>query len=397
MVKQWSIQTRYLVLVIMLLMLAALVYYARALIGPLVIAALLAYVLEPSVTLLVRQTRLSRRVSVVIVYVSFLILLAAVPATLAPVLLTQIDDIRVELASLEAGMNEMLSHANLLGIPLLPNVQEGEIQDFFSILYEPQRILGVLMAATENLAWILIIFVSTFYFLLDGDRLQTWVFNLLPSPYDVDIRHLHDQIQYIWQAYLRGQILLMLIIGLLTWFMGIAVGLRGALLLGIVAGALDVIPSLGPAVAMMIAAVVAFFEGSSYLPISRLWFTVLVVGLFLGIQAFENVWLRPRILSERLRLHPAVVFVAIVGALALAGVVAALVVVPVISSAQIISRYLLHRILDKDPWTTEAASVPGAGNQAPDISAAPSSLGEEAALAANPALLQPTQSPPEQP
>jgi predicted PurR-regulated permease PerM len=350
MVKQWSVQTRYLVLIILLLLLAVLIYFARALISPLVVAALLAYVLEPGVSLLVRQTRLSRRASVVFTYLSFLILLISVPAILAPVMLAQIDDIRMELANIETTLNELLTRANLLGIPLLPNMEEGEIQDFFSILYEPERIFGILLAATENLAWILIIFVTTFYFLLDGDRLRDWTFNLFPAPYDDDVRRLHDQIRNIWQAYLRGQLLLMFIIGLLTWFMGVAVGLRGALLIGIVAGALDVIPSLGPAVAMLIAAVVAFFEGSSYLPISRLWFSLLVVGLFIGIQAFENVWLRPRILSERLRLHPAVVFVAIVGALSLAGVVAALVIVPLISTVQILSRYLLRRVFGLEPW-----------------------------------------------
>jgi predicted PurR-regulated permease PerM len=380
---RWSVQTRYLVLIILLLLLAALLYYARVLIGPLVIAALLAYVLEPSCTLLAQKTRLPRRWAVVVVYLLFLVLLAGIPATVAPVMLMQIDEIRAELALLETNLSEFLEHANLLGIPLLPASGSGEVQDFFSILYEPQRIFGVLIAATENLAWILIIFVTTFYFLLDGERLREWVYCQVPTEYQEDLRRLHTQIQEIWQAYLRGQLLLMLIIGLLTWIMGLAVGLRGALLIGIVAGVLDVIPSLGPVVAMLIAGVVAYLEGSTYLPLSRMWFTVLVVGLFMGIQAFENVWLRPRILSRSLRLHPAVVFVAIVGALSLAGVVAALVVVPLISTMQIVFRYLLRKVTGLDPWP-ETAHVSALPNPPQVVRMTPDPLVPEAAAAIQP-------------
>jgi predicted PurR-regulated permease PerM len=279
------------------------------------------------------------------------VLLAGVPATVAPVMLSQIDEIRSELDSLEASLSELITHANLLGIPLLPTM--GEEQDFFTILYEPQRIFGVLLAATENLAWILIILVTTFYFMLDGERLRNWVYKQVPQDYQYDLRRLHRSLQEIWQAYLRGQLLLMFTIGLMTWIMGMAVGLRGSLLIGILAGALDVIPSLGPAVAMVIAGVVAYFEGSTFLPLSRVWFTVLVVGLFMGIQVVENVWLRPRIFSKSLRLHPAVVFVAIVGALALAGVVAALVVVPLISSVRVLARFLLRKVMGENPWAEE--------------------------------------------
>jgi predicted PurR-regulated permease PerM len=355
MAKAWSVQTRYLVLIVLLLLAAMLIYYARSLIGPLVIAALLAYVLDPATAMLMRKTRLSHKGSVVIVYMLFLVLLAGVPATVAPVMLSQIDDIRGELDSLEASLSEFAAHANLLGIPLLPAM--GEEQDFFTILYEPQRIFGVLLAATENLAWILIIFVTTFYFMLDGERLRNWVYKQVPQDYQYDLRRLHRNLQEIWQAYLRGQLLLMFTIGLLTWIMGMAVGLRGSLLIGILAGALDVIPSLGPAAAMVIAAVVAYFEGSTFLPLSRVWFTVLVVGLFMGIQVVENVWLRPRIFSKSLRLHPAVVFVAIVGALALAGVVAALVVVPLISSVRVLARFLMRKVMGDNPWAEEEAEA----------------------------------------
>jgi predicted PurR-regulated permease PerM len=355
--KQWSLYTRYLVLVIVLLLLLGLLYYARALISPLVIAALIAYILEPAVSFLVNKARMRRKIAAPIVYAFFLVLLASIPAILTPIIFTQMDEIRAELGKIEHSLEELLIQVNLLGIPFFPDVQPGEIQDVFATLFNPQRVFGVLRAATENLAWILIIFVVTFYFLLDSERLYAWFISITPRPYQDDVSRLMQEIKLIWQSYLRGQLLLMVTVGVLTWIMGLIVGLPGALFIGLLAGALDVIPSLGPMVAMIIAGIVAYIEGPTYLPISRFWFVLLVVGLFMAIQVFENVWLRPRILSTRLRLHPALVFVAIIGALALAGVVAALVVVPIISSGALLGRYIFRKILGEDPWPVEASPI----------------------------------------
>lgn len=349
--QTWSIQTRYLALIIMLLLIAALVSYASALISPLVVAALLAYVLDPAVNFLMRVVRIKKKLAVILVYVSFLLLLASIPAILTPIIVTQFDNIQREFSDLQRSIENLLARAELLGIPLLPgDPGVTNLSEMFAVLFNPERLFGVLLAATANLAWILIIMVTTFYFLLDGERLRIAMYRIVPDAYQDDVYRLHLKLKIIWQSYLRGQLLLMLIVGVLTWALTAAVGLPGALVIGLIAGVLDVIPSVGPLVAMIAAALVAFVLGSTILPLSPFWFTLLVIGLFIAIQAFENIWLRPRIFSHRLRLHPAVVVVAIVGALAMAGVVAALVIVPLISSLEIVGRYVYRRILGEDPW-----------------------------------------------
>jgi predicted PurR-regulated permease PerM len=256
----------------------------------------------------------SRRLVVPLVYAAFLIMLAAIPAVFAPVIYAQLDAIQAEILSFQESFDEFLLRANLTGL-----VQGDDITDFFSFLYNPQRIFGVMLAATENLAWILIITVSTFYILLDWDRLRAFILESPPEPYRQDIQIIYSRVKGIWQAYLRGQLVLMITVGILSWLAGSLVGLPDALLIGIIAGALDIIPSLGPIVAMVIATLVAFFQGSIFLDISNIWFAVLILGIFTTIQMIENIWLRPRILSQRVHLHPALVFVAIVGSLGSGG------------------------------------------------------------------------------
>lgn len=351
----WSIQTRYLVLVILMLLLAALVYFARALIGPLVVAALIAYVLDPAVSLIGSRFRVHRRFAVPIVYSLFLLNLIAIPAVLTPIVIDQVETMRLELNNFQARYEEVIIDGTVFGVPFVQDRISIDIQNLLLPILQPQQVFGVLQVATENLAWILVIFVTTYYFLLDSARMRNWFIRLVPHTYQSDAMILYRQVKDVWQAYLRGQLLVMVIIGTLTWFTGMVVGLPDALLIGILAGALDVIPSIGPVVAMVVAAIVAFLGGSTYLPLSNFWFMVLVLGLFAGIQFFENVWLRPRILGHRLHLHPAVVFVAIVGALVLAGVVVALVIVPIIRSCEILGRYILRRILGLDPWSDTSA------------------------------------------
>jgi nucleotide-binding universal stress UspA family protein len=147
-------------------------------------------------------------------------------------------------------------------------------------------------------------------------------------------------------------------VGVLTTLASAVVGLRGAVVLGLLAGALDLIPSLGPTAALLVAVSLAWFNGSAHLDIPRGWFTVLVIVIFNGIQLAENLWLQPRIIGRVVRLNAGLVFVAVVGALASAGALAALIIVPVLGSARVIGSYLHKRILGLPPWseTTERSS-----------------------------------------
>lgn len=149
----------------------------------------------------------------------------------------------------------------------------------------------------------------------------------------------------------------MLLVGVLTGLGSAAVGLPSAVALGLLAGALELIPSLGPTAAMVVAAVIAWFEGSAYLPLSNAWFTVVVIALYSLVQLVENVWLQPHIMGRSLRLQPGLVFVAVVGALTLMGALVALIIVPLIGSVGVVGRYIHRRMLGLEPWP-EAVDSP---------------------------------------
>jgi predicted PurR-regulated permease PerM len=353
----WSKTARYLTIVIALAGFIWALSAVKALIGPLVIAALLAYILNPAVTLSTTHTKLSHKSSASLVYLLLLTGLVAVSLIFGPMVIGQARNLALELQGIRGQLEGFLaSPMTFLGLELPLDETLTEFQRLLAQLLKPEKAFKALQAATTNLAWILVILVTTYYLLRDWERLREWLFALVPGAYQSDLRRLHQEIKVVWQAYLRGQLLLMLLVGVLTGLGAATVGLRGAAVLGLLAGALDLIPSLGPTAATVTAAVIAWFEGSAHLRLSNAGFTVLVVALYVSIQLLEEVWLRPRIMGQSLKLHPSLVFVAVVGALALGGVLIALIIVPLLGSAGIVGRYLHRRILGLVPWPKVADS-----------------------------------------
>ena len=109
----------------------------------------------------------------------------------------------------------------------------------------------------------------------------------------------------------------------------------------------------------VVAAVVSIFAGSTYLPVSNLAFMLIIVGIFSVIQVLENIWLRPRIMGQSLNIHSAIVFIAIIASLALAGVLTALIIIPVLASIGVLARYLHAKIFDQEPWPSPPISQNG--------------------------------------
>lgn len=353
--KSWSKTTRYLALVLVLIFLVAMTVAASALIGPLAVSALLAWLLNPAVTFFSNHTKLRRHWAVLIVYLFSLTVIVALTTILALIAPSQIQNIATELQDVYLVVFEQIetqyaSPIYLFGFELnLAEIVDNIPMDP-SFLVRPDILWQWMMAASTNLTWLLVILVTTFYLLQDWPRLREWLISLGPEAYQDDFHRVYEEIRGVWQRYLRGQLRLSLMIGFLTTLLLITIGLPGAVAFGILAAIFDVILTIGPLIVMAAAAVVAFFAGSTFLPISNLWFMLLVLGIFALVQSVENVWMRPRIMGSSLNMHPGVVFVAIIGALSLAGILAALIVVPVLGSTAVVGHYIHAKIMDIPPW-----------------------------------------------
>jgi predicted PurR-regulated permease PerM len=96
-------------------------------------------------------------------------------------------------------------------------------------------------------------------------------------------------------------------------------------------------------------------EGSNYLPISNLWFALITLGTYLLLNNIKTIWLQPRILGHSVRMHEGIVFVAIIISIMLGGVLAVLVVVPLLATVSVVGRYVRRRLISEPDALAEAA------------------------------------------
>lgn len=349
----WSPSTRYLVLALVLILLAVWAWQMREIFQPLMLAALIAYFLSPAVSFLSARARLERRLAANLVYFAALALFITLPVTVLPALFDEfqslINDLNRALDDLQVYLSEPRRVGNLsfyLGslLPALRAPVSGVI------VPEPEDALRLLETTSRNFLWFLVVVVGAYYLVTDWDRLREWFIRLAPESEQPDLRRLYERIRAIWVGYLRGQIRLIVILATIYSLAWVAIGLPGAVILGLLAGLLNLLPEVGPFAAALLATVIALIEGSTYLPLSNLWFAALTLGVYLLLNNFKTIWLQPRILGHSVLLHEGVVFVAIIAAVVLQGVLGVLIVVPLLATFGVIGGYLRRKLLGLPPF-----------------------------------------------
>jgi len=352
--KNWSQEARNLALAFFIVLLLLGAWYIRDIFKPLIIAGLIAYIIYPAINAIKnRFPRLSHGLVVNLVYFTVLAVTLAIPVTLFPILVREFQNLITDLQDLPVLVESFFNQPLVIAgysfniAPMLPNFGET-FKAFLNTI--PGNLLNILESTSLYAGWFLIILVTIYYLLMDWNKVRRWLSMIPPRKYYWDGVHVYMQIKRVWSAYLRGTLALMFIVGLAFTIVYLAIGLPGALIIGILAGLLSLIPELGPFISAVIAAAVALVEGSYFLPMSNFWFAVLVIIIYIVLINLKSLWLRPRIMGRSVHLHEGLVFVAIMAAIIFQGILGALIVIPVLASAVVISRYLRRRILGQSPF-----------------------------------------------
>jgi predicted PurR-regulated permease PerM len=323
----WSTTARWIVAISGAIGFIWLLVAALPLVEALAIAALLAYLLNPFVNMLMRRSRLNRTLAVMVIYTILLLIIASLPATLGALAFGQFQNFRVNLGQAIQEIQTWVSRPifimgfKLSSQSLVENINQA-IGRAVTII--PGGSLGVLSGITTNLLWGLVIVISLYYFLKDGPKIKPWVVSLLPPEYKPDGSRLLDEIDDVWRVFLRVQILIFIILAIL-------------LLIG--------------------SFVVVLLYQAGLIPFSWIGLIVVLVIVYALIQQVDNLWLRPLWMGQRLRLHPGIVFVGLVGALALSGFLGAIIIVPMMASIKVIGGYVHCKLLGQPPWS-EAEEPP---------------------------------------
>lgn len=328
-----------------LIMAAAALYVLRGVLVPFVAGMAIAYLLDP-VCDRIERWGCSRTLATTVVTVLFVLIFAGVLLLLAPLIQSQVVDLIARgpqlLESLTRRAGPLIAlveqHLSLEEVGQLRSMLGGQAGGI--LRWIGQALAGVLSSGLALFSILSLLFITpivTFYLLRDWDRLMARLDNLLPRQHAEVIRQQARLIDETLAGYARGQATVCLV---LAAFYGVGltlVGLDFGLAVGIASGLLSFIPFVGTITGFIAAIAIAIAQFSEWTSV------MLVAGVFIGGQVLEGNFLTPKLVGDKIGLHPVWVIFALLAGGALFGFVGVLLALPVSAIVGVLVRFGIDR------------------------------------------------------
>lgn len=325
-----------------------------------VISIILAYIINPLVSYL-ETKKISRRLGVLIVYVGFVLIFVVLFLVVLPKTIQELRNLFTSLPNLVNDVNlRILDSAdhiekvtNIDMSRILKNIQDGIEQYLNSIqtgLVERLRSMASGMyAAFGRMVSFVLVLILTYYFTVDKNRIKVKLYKLIPSNYRSDILYLGSEINAAMLEFVKGKLLLAVIVGVMTTIMLLILGVNFAVAIGLITIVADIIPYIGP----FLAFIPAFFFSVMDSWTKAIWVSI----FFVFLQWAENNLFAPKILGKRTGLHPAVVLLCIVIGGGTFGVIGMILSVPVFSILTILKNFTMMKWRDHKQRKNEVKKV----------------------------------------
>lgn len=330
-----------------------LVYLLSSILLPFVAGMAIAYFLDPLADRLERRGA-PRWLATTLVLLFFVLVAASAVLVVVPIIQAQVADFTEAWPRYEQALRARVMPAveRLLG-----QLTDREVEDLRTAAGERagQAVswLGTLLGglwsgglALFNVVSLLVITpVVAFYLLRDWDQMVARIDQWLPRDHAPTIRAEFREIDRTLAGFVRGQSLVCLILGT---FYGVGltlVGLNFGLLIGFVAGLLSFVPYVGSIIGFVVSVGIALAQYDNYVMVA------VVAGIFFLGQAVEGNFLTPKLVGDRIGLHPVWVIFALLAGAALFGFVGVLLAVPVAAALGVLIRFGLQRYLDSRYYT----------------------------------------------
>lgn len=309
-----EISHRTIVFTAVFLIFAWVLYYIRDILLQLFVSLLLTAILNPLVGRLTRL-KLPRPIAIFAVYIILFGLFGSAIAGIIPPMVDQTTNFVNRLPT-------YMAQVGGLGIP--DNFGSQFLSQLGGI---PTQAAKFTVSVFSNVMSMITILIFTFYLLLAHDRLETQLERLVGARKSRSYGEIIHKIEHKLGGWARGQLALMLIVGLLTYIGLVLLGIPFAIPLALIAGLLEIVPYLGP----ILAAIPTVLVGFSISP---------VIGMSAGLLAFlvqtlENYVLVPKITEKSVGTSPVATIFALLVGLRLAGVTGAMLAIPVVVSLQV--------------------------------------------------------------
>lgn len=336
---------------IVLVFLVAFLWLFSTILLPFVAGMALAYFLDPVADRLERLG-LSRMAATSLILLTFVVLLVLAFIIVIPLLAAQATDFAEKVPGYVSSLQQLVADPNST---ILPGWMKGQVgalkENLAKYVGEGASFLaGVFVqiwasgkALIDILSLLVITPVVAFYILLDWDRMIAKVDSWVPRDWVSVVRRLAGEMDHAIAGFVRGQGTICLILAILYGGSLSLAGLNFGLLIGIVSGLVSFVPYLGSLLGLVLSVGVALVQFWPDYP----WI-LLIAGIFFFGQIIDGYVLQPKLIGERVGLHPVWLMFALLAFGALFGFVGLLVAVPASASIAVLVRYAISRYLDSD-------------------------------------------------
>ncbi len=313
----------------------AFLFLVRDIIGMILVSMLLTAVITPFVDFLHKKKKWPRWVGIAIIYLGIIGIVTLVICLLVPAISTEfksfIDKMPYLYQSISSGFENIQSEA--LQTTLKENVL-GVVKSLFTKIQSGSNIFTSFSNIISGFSFFLITLVMTFYMTMEENGPVRLVKALTPKKWHHFALNLLNKIQNVIVGWMKGQLTLSLIIGVLCYIALVIMGVNYSLLLGIIAAITELIPYIGPILGAVPAVFIAFTQS----PVKA----IAIAIIYIIIQQLENNLIVPKVMKKSVGLNPLVVIIVILIGVKVASFLGALLAVPVTAIVQIIANDVFH-------------------------------------------------------
>lgn len=358
----WNSSVKLVIALVIVTVIIALTVRFKNLIGPLLLAFLLAYLLHPVAQTISRKTHMGWGLTLILMYIVLIAVLVGLLTWGGLTIFGQaqsfIDFLQRTINSLPQIIENFTAQKIMIG-PFEIDLSQYKISDVVNTVLgsiEPilsnlgSTIASIASGAAEIIGWIVFIGMVSFFIQLEtkGKTGQLMTFEV--PGYEADIRKIETELGKIWNTFLRGQMIVILITNVVYFILMKILGTNFAFGIAILAGMARFVPYVGPTVAWTVLALVSYFQPGNLFGMSQLAFAIMNVAVAMITDFFLDNFVATRLFAKTLKIHPAAVLImAFVGA-NLIGVIGVVLASPVMASLKLFWHYTLRKLFDLDPW-----------------------------------------------
>ncbi|MCB2210464.1 AI-2E family transporter [bacterium] len=330
--------------------------------GPIIMAFMLTYLFFPLARFVQKKIKLSWRASVTIIYLLTILILIGLLTwgglALGDQIQNLINFVQNNIDEIPRLVEEFTQQTYAIGPFELDfsgfdwnSIANQIVNAIQPIVGQVGSVVGTVVSGAANgIFWVGLILIVSYFLLAESEGAESRFLKIRIPGYTEDVRRIGQELDNIWNAYIRGQIIVVLVTILFyTIFLG-TMGIQFFFGLAVLAAVGHFVPYLGAWITWITFFLVALLQGPTVFNLPAGIYALIIVGVSVVIDSLIDNLVTPKIMSENLKVHPALVLVGAMIGLDFLGIIGIILASPVMATLKLFFTYIIRKLTDQNPW-----------------------------------------------